>query len=485
MKKIALIFIIILTYILSSYAQNPPRLVFKKKISINKNKLIKHRIKKGECLYKILKTYDISTREAKQTIKLISKLNPHIKDLSKLKPGQVLFIPLASPSQKTIIPAQEAVLTAKSIRKKSYIVKPGDNLVKILRNIVRLPDHLIFNEYINLFKKINPQIQNINSLKVGRKILLPLPAEKKIKVEVRPIKNNKRKTAQRSHKNKTGKTIDQTNCELFLKKIGFQFVSGDSIFFPQSNGTWFKLDLVQTPLVLSPWGEKLLFVANDLNYWKNKGKKFGFTPIFNGNWQAYDLLLGLKDKFSQHIKLWTADRPFVFQSKNISLEVNADYIVKIDDDLFIINIFKNNIQNSKNIFTYSLLTSLNIKYVVFFLNQKNIFYTPKFRQILANRIFAPKINSVTDFLNIFSELKTDKNFHNLKSLISHLKRKKIISRKRIVLNLLNYKRKKLYLYIDCDVYMHNGQEYILIEDNNPVIIALIYLNQKKGYILNF
>ncbi|MBT8762412.1 LysM peptidoglycan-binding domain-containing protein [Desulfohalobiaceae bacterium Ax17] len=484
MKKIILFSIFTLIWTLSGYTQKPPRLVFEKKISINKKKLIKHKIKKGEWLYKILRNYNVSTQDIPYVIRLINELNPHIKNLSKLKPGQTLLLPLVSPPQKTIITTRQTIPTPESVLKKSYIVKSGDNLVKILRNIAHLPDKLIFNEYINLFKKINPQIKSINSLKVGQKILLPLPPEKKIKGIVRTVKKNKRSTVQSTHKTITEKTIDQANCELFLKKLGFQFISGDSVFFPQSNGTWFKLDLTQTPLVLAPWGEKLLFVTNDFKYWKSRGKEFEFTPLFNSDWQIHDLLLGLKNKFSQHIKVWASNRPFLFQTKNISLEIVADYIVKVDDKLFIMNIFKNDTYKNKNNLAYSLLKSLNIEYIAFFSDQKSKYHTSKARKILVNKIFAPKLNSVGDFLNVFPELKTGKNLYNLKSLISHLEGKKIINRKRITLNLLNYKHKKLYLYIDCYIYTHNGQEYILIEDDNPVIIALIYLNQKRGYILN-
>ncbi|MCK5421154.1 MAG: hypothetical protein KAJ08_03275, partial [Deltaproteobacteria bacterium] len=39
-----------------------------------------------------------------------------------------------------------------------HVLMPGEYLVNVLRNTYNIPDHLIFNEYLNLIKEINPDI---------------------------------------------------------------------------------------------------------------------------------------------------------------------------------------------------------------------------------------------------------------------------------------------------------------------------------------
>ena len=54
------------------------------------------------------------------------------------------------------------------------VLMPGEHLVNILRNTYNIPNHLIFNEYLNLIKEINPDIRDINNIKDYQTILIPL-----------------------------------------------------------------------------------------------------------------------------------------------------------------------------------------------------------------------------------------------------------------------------------------------------------------------
>ena len=67
------------------------------------------------------------------------------------------------------------------------VLLPGDHLVRILRTTYEIPDHLIFNEYLNFIKELNPNIKDLNNMGDYQMVLIPLnlpPKNKKYKIIV-------------------------------------------------------------------------------------------------------------------------------------------------------------------------------------------------------------------------------------------------------------------------------------------------------------
>jgi hypothetical protein len=65
------------------------------------------------------------------------------------------------------------------------VLLPGDYLVHILRTTYEIPDHIIFNEYLNFIKELNPDIKDINTIGDYQIVLIPLnlpPKNKKYKI---------------------------------------------------------------------------------------------------------------------------------------------------------------------------------------------------------------------------------------------------------------------------------------------------------------
>ncbi|MBU2552607.1 MAG: LysM peptidoglycan-binding domain-containing protein [Proteobacteria bacterium] len=140
---------------------------------------------------------------------LIQALNPDLKDPDLIHVGQKLFLPVegvaveaegpatgpkekaaveppakieekaaakppAGPEVKPAAPPPVSPDETRDMKFKSVKVRPGERLALILRR-VGIPEHLIFNEYINLTIKINPQLKNPNLILAGQEIKVPLP----------------------------------------------------------------------------------------------------------------------------------------------------------------------------------------------------------------------------------------------------------------------------------------------------------------------
>jgi hypothetical protein len=89
----------------------------------------------------------------------------------------LLIPPLANGVEETVDIAVE-----------KHILLPGEHLVDILRKTYKIPDHLIFNEYLNLIKKLNPDIEDLNTMEDYQVLLIPLnlpPKNKSYKIIIK------------------------------------------------------------------------------------------------------------------------------------------------------------------------------------------------------------------------------------------------------------------------------------------------------------
>lgn len=170
-----LVFLILAAGLLTSatrpgFAEKPLRLFFEKNIETAKRPEPQtHTVREGEWLIRILEEKGYTRQEIRELLPVVKELNPDITDLNKLRPGQTLQLPDEPPATLKIRPA-----IPPESKKKTYTVKSGDTLVSILKR-EGVPQELIFKDYLGLFLELNPQISDINKLRVGQEIVLPVP----------------------------------------------------------------------------------------------------------------------------------------------------------------------------------------------------------------------------------------------------------------------------------------------------------------------
>ena len=123
-------------------------------------------IRNGDTLWKIfLKEFGAKTEDMPYLYKQFRELNPRIKDLNHILAGQRIVIPR--------MPDQESEMSVKAASPEVFVMKRGQHLAMVLREVYGLPDKLIFNEYLNLIKELNPDIEDIDHVEPGQKITMP------------------------------------------------------------------------------------------------------------------------------------------------------------------------------------------------------------------------------------------------------------------------------------------------------------------------
>ena len=156
-----------------AFSEKPLRLFFEKNISAESESGAEHTVQQGEWLFKILANKGYSGSQIQQLMPEIQSLNPHIPDLDRLKPGQVIRIPEGISTTPSQPPRPSANVPDDTYEKKSYVVQTGDTLVQILQS-QGVPTRVIYGSYLNLFLELNPEVKDINTLRAGQEIVLPV-----------------------------------------------------------------------------------------------------------------------------------------------------------------------------------------------------------------------------------------------------------------------------------------------------------------------
>lgn len=155
------------------FSEKPLRLFFEKNIPVERQPGEEHIVKQGEWLFKILESKGYSASDIQSLLPNIQTLNPHIPDMNRLMPGQVIQIPEVSSKADSVATRPKPSAPPGSYEKMPYVVRAGDTLVQILQ-AQGVPTKLIFSEYMDLFLTLNPDVPDSNTLRIGQEVVLPV-----------------------------------------------------------------------------------------------------------------------------------------------------------------------------------------------------------------------------------------------------------------------------------------------------------------------
>jgi hypothetical protein len=132
-------------------------------------------VKEGDTLRRILmEGYKAKEEDLPDLYKRFRQENPGIENLDYIPYGTKIVIPIKG--EPSIVAEQKKPLEAFEVREVSpneYVIKQGEYLAKIMRKVYGVSDDLIFHEYMDLVKKLNPGISNPNHIKEGQRLILP------------------------------------------------------------------------------------------------------------------------------------------------------------------------------------------------------------------------------------------------------------------------------------------------------------------------
>jgi LysM repeat protein len=135
-------------------------------------------VQRGDYVWELLRRRGcIVDRDLANFTAILKRLNPHIKNVNKIYPGQEVLVPLkqmeAQEGREGVDDRFVTIPFLPDILYSTYIVKPGDYLTKIAAEHHGLDMDQIPDGYLRTVKQINPGLKNLNRIYPGQVIRIP------------------------------------------------------------------------------------------------------------------------------------------------------------------------------------------------------------------------------------------------------------------------------------------------------------------------
>ncbi len=264
-----------------------------------------YQVKKNDWVFKIFRQKgEISHTDFREFIGIFKRINPHIKNIDRIRPGQVIDIPLKRLKQGTLpgqasgivtIPFVTINKTIKLIKKHAslYTIQRGDCISKLISQRFGGYGSNAYHQGLKLLQSMNPGISDINKIYAGEKIYMPDPSIREqswydalfdaagnIKTQIGGINDAEPApvTAEVQAEPVEAGDAEGPVAEA-AHAVGGTLKNKGTYYFPMKQGNTFELDLSQYPVIELQEDLKIILTNSDKvmnrdiallqSYWKD------------------------------------------------------------------------------------------------------------------------------------------------------------------------------------------------------------------------
>jgi len=254
-------------------------------------------VRKNDYVLKLLKERgEISQSDFPEFLKIFQRINPHIPNINQIRIGQDIYIPLKKLSSDMLPGQASGVVTLPFVTvsktydiiksySRTYRIKKGDYVSRLISKEFGSFNSQKYREGIKLFKRINPEVTNIN--KIYRKQIVHI-LQRSITDQpwysdlfdpagnvVNRLKHEKFEsvtpagtlTAQSKKSPAASPTAPinqpETPYHLAAAILNARLNQTGTTYFPRQGRQDFKLDLSRFPVMNFKNGRRLLFIESD------------------------------------------------------------------------------------------------------------------------------------------------------------------------------------------------------------------------------
>jgi LysM repeat protein len=251
-------------------------------------------VQKNDWVLKIFRQKgEIAHRDFRDFTGIFERLNPHIKNIDLIRPGQRIDIPLRKLEQGSLSGQDSGVVTipfvtlAKvteviSTHSKSYLVQRGDTVSRLLAREYGRYGSKSYQEGVKLFKAANPGIKDLDRIYAGQKVVIPDPGirEQPWYSAMYDEQGNLKETMGRTRPSETEPAAvplpmpapasapprsapPKSPITEAAAAVGAKLYNKGTYFLPSSGGDDFELDLSRHPLMELEKNQKMVFSSGD------------------------------------------------------------------------------------------------------------------------------------------------------------------------------------------------------------------------------
>ncbi|MFC1868732.1 hypothetical protein ACFL0H_11450 [Thermodesulfobacteriota bacterium] len=298
-------------------------------------------VKKGDHIWGVLRNRGLIEKgNFAAILSALGKLNSSLTNLDLIHPGEKIIIPLIiAPAGGTTALAQKSppvtvpIEAIKDLNVEQYTIKPGDGLIKVVKSLYEIPQKELYDEYLDLLRKTNPSIRDLNTIYAGQKVRIPIYSPKVVRAVIKPPPPSPEPASDTEKEDL--KKLGHELGEVFTL-IGEEWVHTGKHFIPLKTGGQINLNADSYPIIDLRNGNRLIMdLYNDLPE--------KMANLISSNWDIYRIIhfgraTGLKNAIDvilpkcDYDRIYGADEPLVL-SGDIPLRITADWIIKLDPKL--------------------------------------------------------------------------------------------------------------------------------------------------------
>ncbi|MEJ2658688.1 MAG: LysM peptidoglycan-binding domain-containing protein, partial [Desulfobacterales bacterium] len=312
-------------------------------------------VKKDDWIFKLFRQKgEISHRDFPEFLGIFKRLNPHISDMDHIRPGQRIVIPLKKVDDDTFSESSSGVVTipffsatdiseAKTKPSIDYRVKTGDCVSILISERYGKYGTESYRAGEQLFRKLNPQIENLNLIYAGQMIRLPEPEMKNTSLSPSPDDgaavhektNLSGSTAVAGEKTSPASVlkVDEKPSDSLLSNVASildaKLFNRGSYYLPRRGQEDFKLDLSQTPFIKLEDGTRIFFIMGADNqkpemtilksFWKD---------VYAVNIDSGDSTEHILDSVFGELETGGFKQKLNFSDQGVDVEVRGKWIIE-------------------------------------------------------------------------------------------------------------------------------------------------------------
>ncbi|MBU4371474.1 MAG: LysM peptidoglycan-binding domain-containing protein [Proteobacteria bacterium] len=216
-----------------------------------------HVVKKGEWIHRILKSH---FGEEPVSYALIRRLNPGIRNLNRIRPGQRIVLPVPGSSEPS--ESISDIDRENSSPPVIYRILEGDSISRIILSEMNVNPAEALPAY-RLIRKLNPEIPDLNRLPAGQSLRLPPAPARSAVAPAAPLKT----AAPPAEESKAEKAAIPESLFGIIRPVigrmrGMVTATG-SYFIPLQETTQVTIDCSQIPVVELDDGTTVLLDYGD------------------------------------------------------------------------------------------------------------------------------------------------------------------------------------------------------------------------------
>lgn len=298
-----------------------------------------HTVREGEWLWQIFRQKGLLKKgNLAELLTLLKSLNASMRNLDQVHPGQKIIIPLAivplgdmAPGPKELPQEPVDLASLKDLDLDNYTVKPGDSLIRVLGDHYKVPEKDLYDEYLQLVKRLNPSIRDLNLIYPGQIIKIPIYSPQVVR---RPIKASP-PTSKEMDQPLEGAALNRYLSHI-LTEMGEEWIQTGQHFIPFPSGGQVDLKADSYPIINLSNGTKVI-----VDLYNKLPEKM--ANLIKTSWKSYEIVHlekeGLRkalDKIltvCKYSKIYRAGEPFE-TSGEIPVRIAADWIIQKGSDPF-------------------------------------------------------------------------------------------------------------------------------------------------------